>query len=163
MAQERNLSARATKLTSSDVRISKTKPHVFINFERKGRIEPLYLGESSERVWLRFNNNSKWKIMFCSNPVPKEYGHMEVIYEIDRYKGPGGIPGTRSSDTCGYFLLDAGKSILFSVPQEHLADGLAVKVQFRYEWEIDPDGADNLLEPKHYTYFYSEDIPKSKL
>jgi len=159
-AQKKMSSNQTKKITSNDVRIVKSKPHVLIGFEREGKIEPLYDGQSDTRVWLRFYNNSKWKVMFCSNPIPKEYGETETTYEIERYEGFGETPGTRSSDTCAYLLLEAGKSILFSVPREHLAEGLAIKVQFRYEWEIDPDGTDNFLEPKHYAYFYSSDIPK---
>ena len=162
-AQKRSSTNWITKLTSSDVRRIKQKPHIFIGFARQGKSEPLYSGESGERIWLRVNNNSRWQIMFCSGPVPKTYGDMTVTYEIERYEGSGGEPGTGSSDACGYFLLATGKSALFSVPREHLAVGLAIKVRFRYIWENDPDGSDNNLEPKHYTYFYSEDIPKRKI
>jgi len=160
MAQKKSRSNRATAMTGNQVRIIKSKPHVFISYEREGEIEPLYVGESEKRVWLRLHNNSKWKIMFCSGPIPKEYGETEITHAIERYKGYGETPGTRSADSCGYLILESGKSVLFSVPREHLANGLAIKVQFRYEWEIDPDGSENLLEPKHYTYFYSSDIPK---
>jgi hypothetical protein len=150
--------AQKRETRSSDVRIVKNLPNVYLSFEREGKIESLYEGESNQRVWLRFHNNSKWKVMFCSSPVPKKYGETDADYEIERYKGSGEIPGTRNSDTCGYLLLDSGKSVLFSVPKEHLTKGLAIKIQFRYEWEIEPDGTDNLLEPKHYAFFYSEDI-----
>lgn len=159
-AQKNNSSTRITKTTSNNVRVIKSKPHISISYEREGKIDPLYVGESDRRVWLRFHNNSRWQVMFCSSPVSKEYGETEITYEIERYEGSGETPGTRSSDNCGYLLLDSGKSILFSIPREHLAEGLAIKVQFRYEWENDSDGSDNLLEPKHFTYFYSEDIPK---
>lgn len=159
-AQKKNSTNQIAKTISSNVRIIKSKPHVFISYERQGKIDPLYGGESGKRVWLRFHNNSRWRVMFCSNPISKEYGETEITYEIERYEYSGETPGTRSSDTCGYLLLETGKSILFSVPLEHVTDGLAIKIQFRYDWETDPDGSDNLLEPKHYAYFYSSDIPK---
>jgi hypothetical protein len=98
--------------------------------------------------------------MFCSKAVPKDYGEKQVAYEVERYEGSGETPGTRRSDACGYLVLGPGKSILFSVPREHLAEGLAVRIPFRYKWRINPDGSDHLLEAKHVGSFYSEDIPK---
>ncbi|RMG01267.1 MAG: hypothetical protein D6735_12140 [Acidobacteria bacterium] len=160
-AQKKMPSNRTKKMTSNDVRIVKSKPHVFIGYEREGKIEPLYEGESDTRVWLRFYNNSKWMVMFCSSSVPKEYGETEITYEIERYKGFGETPGTSRLDACGYLLLKAGESIVFSVPREHLAEGLAIKVNFLYEWEVDSDGSISDLEPKHYVYFYSWQIPKN--
>jgi hypothetical protein len=151
--------AQKKELNTTDVRLVKNHPHVYISYEREAKIEPLYEGESNKRIWLRFHNNSKWKVMFCSNLVPKEYGETEVEYEIERYIGSGEVPSARYSDACGYFSLKSGKTVLFSIPQEHLLKGLAIKIQFRYEWETEPNGSDNLLEPKHYTFFYSEDIP----
>lgn len=153
-------SNQTKKITNNDVRIVKSKPHIFIAYERKGKIEPLYEGQSDYRIWLRFYNNSKWKVKFCSNPIPKEYGETEINYEIKRYEGFGETPGSRRSDTCAYRLLESGNSILFSVPREHLVEGLAIRVLYRYNWETEQDGNDDFLEPEHYVYFYSEDIPK---
>jgi hypothetical protein len=149
-------------MTSEHVRIIKDRPHVFINYERQGNIAPMYEGESNARIWLRLHNNSKWQIMFCSGAVPKEYGEAEITYELERYKGMGDVSGTRSSDICAYRLLKSGDSVLFSIPREHLTEGVALKIQFRYIWENDTDGSDNLLEPKHFVYFFSEDIPGNR-
>ena len=159
-AQHRTSSKGTIETKSRDVRIVADKPHVFIGYLREGKIEPLYDGDSDTRIWLSLHNNSKWRIWFCSNLIPKDYGETEVDYEIERYDSVGETPGTGSSDSCGYYSLRSGKSVTFSVPREHLAEGLAIKIQFRYEWEFDRDGSDNLLEPKHYAYFYSSDIPK---
>ena len=158
-APKKGPSTRTTETTSNSVRIIKSKPHVFVSFEREGKIDPLYVGESHKRVWLRFHNNSRWQVMFCSSPVPKEYGETEVAYDVERYEGSGETPGTRRSDDCSYLLVESGKSILFSVPREHLTEGLAVRIPFRYKWENNSDGSDNLLEPKHFVYFHSQDIP----
>jgi len=152
--------AQKKEKNSSDVRLVKDQPHVYVSFEREGQIEPLYEGESDKRIWLRFHNNSKWKVSFCFELTPKEYGEVGAKYEIERLSGAGVVPGTRGGDTCAYTTLKTGKSLLFSVPREHLAEGLAIKIQYTYEWEFDPDGSDNLDEPKHYVFFYSAEIPK---
>jgi len=140
--------------------IKTNKPHVFISFERQGKIAPLFEGESDSRIWLRFNNNSKWAISICSNPTPIAYGHVELSYEIERHEGVEDYPSSRGSDTCGYLSLRSGQSILFSIPKEHLKKGLLVKVSFHYSWEFDSDGSISDLEPKHFCLFYSTDVPK---
>ena len=155
----RSTPSRGKETTSNDVRVIKNKPHIFVSFEREGKIDPLNAGQSDGRVWLRFHNNSRWTVMFCSGAVPKEYGEAEIQYEIERYRGSGDTPDTSSSDNCVYLLVRPGRSVVFSVPREHLAAGLAVRIPFRYKWETDSDGSDNLNEPKHFAYFYSEDLP----
>jgi hypothetical protein len=162
IAQKRDSSIQKAEKTNQNIRLNKNKPHVYISHEREGKIDPLYVGESGNRIWLRLHNNSKWIIMFCSSVISKEYGDAEVEYKIERYKGFGDAPETRSSDSCGYILIKSGKTLLFSIPREHLANGLAIKIQFRYQWENDEDGSDDLLEPKHFVYFYSEDIPNKQ-
>jgi len=146
--------------SSVSARIVRDRPHIYISFERMGEISPLNIGESNHRIWLRFHNNSRWTVELCSSVVPKEYGDAEIDYEIERYDGFGEVPGTRLSDSCGYVSVGSGRSLAFSVPREHLIQSLAIKVRFMYEWERNADGTDNLLEPKHFSYFYSSDIPK---
>jgi hypothetical protein len=152
--------AQKKETNSSQVRLVKDLPHLYISFVREAKIEPLYEGESDQRIWLRFHNNSRWKVSFCSEPTPKEYGEILPKYKIERYTSTGVIPGARGGDVCGSITIKAGKSILFSVPREHLAEGLAIKIPYRYVWEIDPDGSINPEEPEHYVFFYSGDIPK---
>lgn len=155
--------AQKTQTDSSDVRLVKDKPNVYISFEREGAWKPLKKWESNRRVWLRFHNNSKWSIGACMWDIPKEYGGKDIVYEVERYKKTGDdeIPITTSREnSCPREFIPSGGSVLFSVPYEHLAEGLAIKIQFRYEWETDPDGFSNPLEPKHYAYFYSSDIQK---
>ncbi|MCZ2391528.1 MAG: hypothetical protein LC113_10680 [Acidobacteria bacterium] len=159
MAQGERTQNHGTRMTSSDVRIVKSKPHVYVGFVRQGRIAPLYEGEGHERLWLRFFNNSRFGVMLCANPIPKEYGEIYVRYEVERYRGAGRVPGVRRSDSCNYIVLAPGDRVIFSIPREHLEEGLAVKIGYRYEWETDPDGAENTGEPKHYTLFYASDIP----
>jgi hypothetical protein len=119
--------------------------------------------ESDKRIWLRFHNNSKWQVGACMWDVPKEYGDKNIIYEVERYEKArdNKTPLTvRGENGCPRVFIRPGESVLFSIPGEHLANGLAIKVLFRYEWESDPSGYSNPLEPKHYAYFYSSDIPK---
>jgi hypothetical protein len=159
------IAAQKKETNSSQVRLVKDQPHLYITFEREAKIEPLRQGESDRRIWLRFHNNSKWKVLFCDdfvpNLIPKEYGEILPRYVIERYSGSGIIPGAGRSDVCTYTTLKTGKSMLFNVPREHLAEGLRIKIKYRYQWEFDyPDGTTNVDEPEHYVSFYSGEIPK---
>lgn len=155
--------AQTRETTSKDVRLVKDRPNVYLSFERRGYRRPLRIGEGKKGVWLRFHNNSKWQVGVCMWDVAKEYGDKNIAYEVERYKKVGGSETPIANDpegSCPREYIESGRSVSFSVPREHLADGLAVKVPFRYEWEEDPDGFANPLEPKHYAYFYSSEIPK---
>jgi hypothetical protein len=156
--------AQNTKTSSADVRLDKEKPNVYISLERQGAWKPLKKFESKERVWLRLNNNSKWSVATCMWDISKEYGDTELTYEVERYEKIGRVvkPVTEDSEgSCPLGVMGPGKSVLFSVPREHLIDGLAIKVQFRYEWETDPDGFTSDLEPKHFVYFHSFNLQKN--
>lgn len=157
------VNAQTRETTSKDVRLLKNKPNVFVSFEREGKWNPVKKWESNRRVWLRFHNNSKWQIGTCMWDVPKEYGDKDIVYNVERYKKGGSdeIPLTSGQEnSCPIMFIGSGKSVLFSVPIEQLSDGMAIKIQFRYEWETEPDGFTSELEPKHYAYFYSSDIPQ---
>lgn len=156
--------AQKREINSKDVRLVKNRPSVYVSFEREGKREPLHTGESNKGVWLRFHNNSKWQVGVCMWGVSKEYGDKDVTYEIERYESVGDseeIPVANDPEgSCLLGLMKPGTSVLFSVPREHLAEGLAVKVKFLYQWDIDSDGFISNLEPKHYAYFYSSDVPQ---
>lgn len=50
--------------------------------------------------------------------------------------GDSDIPeGYGTGDTCTPFYLDSGKSVVFSVPREHVAKNLYIEIEFWYEWE----------------------------
>jgi len=155
--------AQKSEIRNSDVRVVKDRPSIYISYKRQGILKPLHTGESNRSVWLPFHNNSKWQVGFCMWDVAKEYGDKDVTYEAERYenKGKADTPITTDPEgSCPRVFIESGKSVSFSVPREHLVEGIAIKVQYHYKWEIEPDGFMNNLEAKHFAYFYSSDIPK---
>jgi hypothetical protein len=42
---------------------SRSKPSVYVSFLRFGKREPVYTGESNERVWLSLHNNTRWTLV----------------------------------------------------------------------------------------------------
>jgi hypothetical protein len=155
---------RIKGVSSKDVRLVNDLPSVYVGYVREGEREPLHVGDGKKGVWLRFHNNSIWQVGICAFDVPTDYGEIGINYEVERFnssRSPEEAPtGYEARGGCSRLFIKPGRSLLFSLPREHLAEGLAIKVEFRYEWEIDPDGFINGLEPKHYAFFHSSDIPK---
>lgn len=148
------------------IRLNQSKPSVYLSFEKFGRRLPLYPGEGSEGVWLRLHNNSKWKIYVKTFGVSKEYGDVGLFYQVEKLPGmewkvkeselPSGYSVTHHSSVR---TIDSGASALFSVPREHLAEGLIVVVNFSYEWEF-AGGIGGDLSIFHQAPFWSTELPK---
>ncbi len=143
---------------SSEVRVQKNKPTVYIEFERSGNRKALYEGQSNKGIWLRLHNNTKWSIVLDMHGVPSDdYGDAALIYDVlfDRQVI---IPD--SCHICSFNSLESGHSLLFSLPAEYLSTGRAVRIKFSYGWE-DANGTADGREPEHHVYFYSSQLPKS--
>lgn len=156
---------------ASNIKISADNPSVYITFEKFGKRTPLREGESEDGMWLRIHNNIRHSIRFCSFGTseegeqliaPNNEFQIGINYDIEitnyklfgktRADAPNGYP---TGSLCFGYELKAGKSVLFSVPAEHLVKGLSIKIPFKYEWEEESE--DN---PTHFVYFNSESIPK---
>ncbi|MGH9941343.1 MAG: hypothetical protein ACRD9R_03170 [Pyrinomonadaceae bacterium] len=167
---------------AGSVRLVKDKPSVFITFERNGKRKPLEAGESDKGIWLRLHNNTRWGISFCGFGVSEEYGEVGIYYDVEEvpFEKSGGsyslpseketldkkekpeLPtGYGSAHLCAVNRLPPGKSIMFSIPREHLAENLAIKVAFNYGWEESEDIISG-LEPQHSVYFYATSLPSEK-
>lgn len=165
----------------ADVRLVKDKPSVYITFERFGEREPLKPSESREGIWLRFHNNTKWPISFRAFGVPKELGEVGMYYEIEELpqaplergsssgssaekkediKRKSDLPiGYDPGDSFSVISIESGDSISFSVPSEHLAEGLYLRIAFNYGWEDQNDVAAG-READHYITFSSSELPR---
>lgn len=145
------------------VRLDKNRPSVYITLEREGERAPLRNTESSQGVWLRLHNNTAWVITLDGFEVPNRgYGDIGVFDEIvsnvtddglEIIRGGYGPPHVSST-----VKLKAGKSILFSLPKEHLSENYAIRFEFSYGWE-DEDDVYAGREAKHYVYFFSSQLP----
>lgn len=79
--------ALAQKVESQEsIIIDKSKPSIYIRFERSGEAERIRSGDSKERFWLRLYNNTRWKIAFCSFSVESEYGDVGITYDVEQLK-----------------------------------------------------------------------------
>ncbi len=159
----------------TDIRLDKGKPSIFVSFDHSGKREPLETGESSEGIWLRLNNNTRTTIFLPAFGVPKALGEVGMFYDIvstayvSDYHDSSDTPtetnkqdlpvGYRLGHTSGAYLLRPGRSVLFSVPREHLPDRVALRIMFNYEWELEGDmWSIRRGEPEHHVIFYSSSL-----
>jgi hypothetical protein len=146
--------------SSGKVRPSKDKPTVYLTYDRSGLRVPLNNGESKKGIWLRLHNNTKWKLVLRVGGVPNSsYGDAVVFYEVERREGSGFTPIGYRSHVASVIKLKAGNSIVFSLPQEHLEKGLAIRVRYSYEWELGKNDSLSSNEPYHSVTFTSSDLP----
>lgn len=115
------------------------QPTVYIDILRLGTGKPIYAGDSKERVWLKLVNNTKWSIFV--NTFGDGKGERYIFFDVEK------INETKYSNTkkpLGYKQIDArspatelkaGDFIIFSVPQNHLAENLRIRIDFRFEWQ----------------------------
>jgi hypothetical protein len=161
--------------------IRKDMPSVYIEFMRSGTAPPLFGNEKEDRIWLRLHNNTKWTICFCSFPVKSQYGEIGLVYDVKHneltFRGLSGssssstikpdnnmtaeIPqGYNTADTCTEYNLRSGKSIVFSIPRDHLRKNLYIESKFWPEWE----NRDNILGnyPESFVSFPNLDLQESE-
>jgi len=195
---------RKTRRVSSDIRILKNYPTVYISFERLGKREPRRTDEGDEGVWLRLHNNTRWRLSLKAYGAPDKAfarGNEEEVgmfyeveaapkpqlvfsdsptlpplelpssgtqqpkvntvetLEIEKYKDCEVAFGDRCH-ACSVIELPPGKSLLFSVPREHLCENLMLYVSYNYQWEFDEGRFAGSGEPQHNVYFYGSQIPK---
>jgi hypothetical protein len=129
-------SVAAQTTTPRSLKLSDREPSVYISFERVGKSPPLFEGESNNRVWLRLHNNIKLPLFFCKFDVDQEYGDLGLFYKVE---GPligtgSNIFGYGQTDDCDVYTLKSGKSVVFSIPKEHLKEGQTISTSFAYGW-----------------------------
>lgn len=144
-----------------DILIEKKKPSVYVNFVKFGERTFRYSKDSKEGVWLRLNNNSKWDLLVSTIGTDKKNGDFELFYKVGAFKdwfkaNPNkNVPtGLEFGHIASEFNLKSGKSIVFSVPREHLYQNLYIVVKFDYDWE------NNTSNIGHQVLFSSSQLPK---
>jgi hypothetical protein len=163
--------------------IRKDRPSVYIEFERSGKAPPLFEREKEERIWLKLHNNTQWAIEFCSFSVKDQYGGVSIVYEVKRYRtsfgriegssSRGALPkernqqesvrtpqGYSTADVCTPYSLDSGKSVIFSIPREHLRKNIYIVFEYWPEWE----NRENELGtfPQYYVSFGNQGLPSGE-
>lgn len=149
---------------TSSLLIDVSKPSVYISYERRGRIAPLYKGDGSERIWLRLYNNTRIPLFLCKSSVPEEYGNAGLprnVYQSGPIgKGLVNNLGESTYDVCSVLEIPSGKATSFSVPSEELAVGRLIEIEFHFGWAGDWQ-KDISSGTKSLVRFGADQIPKT--
>jgi hypothetical protein len=158
--------AAQTQTKSGSVFLSPGKPGVYITFVRLGVREPMRVGESRQGAFFRLHNNTRWDLLLRMNGVPQRNGEAGGFYSV--IEDPNGYPpaalppGEPRINVSSVNPIQPGNSIEFSVPQEHIGEGLGLQIEFNYEWEArDRPGIPSPNEPTHMVAFYHSQLPAS--
>jgi hypothetical protein len=117
---------------------------VYIDILRVGKGKPIYAGDSKERVWLKLVNNTQWSIFIDTFEAGTgEAGSNEeyLYYDVEKikewqYSKTEKPLGYKQTDVRGGATeLKPGGSINVSVPQNHLAENLKIRIDFRFDWQ----------------------------
>ena len=144
-------------------RIDKTKPPLFITFERT----------ESGKVFLRLHNNARCSVLIPTNQhtAPAEVmkqpngglrveqtealrdgSQVQVVYHLFNLRGSKNTVIVSDGDVVRTWQLLPQQSIVFTVPLDHFRKHADVGVEFIYPWEDDggsaPGGAF-----MHYVFF----------
>jgi hypothetical protein len=126
------------------IRIDATKPVAYVEFERFRKDTPLFNGDSVDRVYLKLVNNSKWSVYIDAFVYGKNEEKQGLYFTVERedkrvrvgklYSDE--IPKGYVRGDCGSGLteLESGKSYSFSVPRNHLAKNLKIRIQLYFDW-----------------------------
>ena len=148
--------------TPKQIRLDSTRPSAYIEFVKFDKEDPVFADDSEERVWLKLTNNSIWSIyvgIFTYGRDNKKSVFHFVERETDNSADldvPNGY--TRRHWGSADSELKSGKSFLVSIPKNHLAKNLNIRVEFEYEWERELNNTD-YRNPTHSIFFSSSQLP----
>ena len=144
-----------------ECRIDNTKASAYLTFEKAEKINSSVSGESAERVWLKFHNNSKWNMSVATIGTEKIYGDYQVFYGLkatDEFRGE--IPEVPKSHIFITRIIGSCETFVFSFPKKNLIEGLILYLEFSYEWEIGGNSGGGSGFIRHLVEFPYYNLPR---
>lgn len=148
---------QSRKFEHSKYIIKKSLPSIYISFVKLTE----WTNSNDEKetlVWLRFHNNTIWKVILkARSGIGKD--DVSLFYEImdDDFK----IIDSELCHVCSTIWSSSGKSILFAIPIVRLKQSFSMRISYNYEWEDYPY-SDLQNEPQHFVYFKTRAFLKQK-
>ena len=115
-------------------RLNDNAPSVYIEPERDVKL--IRLAEDAGRFLLRINNNTCGTIWIDASGGNEKYEDASLYYDVLKN---GVLRYKVNCRICSFTGLSRGKTLSFSVPKEHLAKGMSLRIQFMYDWENHDD------------------------
>jgi len=141
------------------------KPIVYIEFDHAGLRTPMQEGESAQGLWLRLVNNSTIPIVVQANGTSTDPNMTilpdRIIAVRGRIPKSGAVkqvmPSGYASDTGTPLTIEPGKSLLFSVPSNHVSPAWSMQVPFQFSLPAVKEG----VQPVCLAEFTWGDIPSA--
>ncbi len=153
-------------LYSQDARLSldPTKPFVYIVFDHAGKRPPVEKGEPGRGYWLRLVNNSIFPIEVQSMDTSTQ-PELVILPDVIRPRvrtiprsglAPADVPQGYTTSFGGGDIIEPGKDLVFSVPENHVGFTWYMEVPFRFSLPTIKNG----MQPTCYAPFFLEDVPR---
>ena len=139
-------------------RISKKYPLVYLSYEQSRKILA-NTAEEPERLWLRLHNNSRSSIRLEASGANKKYGDVRLYYDI--LNSMEEIEDRVICHVCSIIKLQPGKTLLFSIPRENIAEDFILRFKFNYDWE-NLDNVFGGLKPNRYVQLKLSNLSKKE-
>jgi hypothetical protein len=143
-----------------DLRVNQNKPSVYITLEKCVNNSE----NSNQLVLLRLQNNTRWQISLRGNSEDKNTNIFDVPYIVRiplNQESDSLFVGKRQNKLGVIWRIESGKSLLFDVKKEHIAEGKLIMVNFSFEWEsAGLSGGDNSIF--HQALFRLNDLTKNE-
>ena len=149
--------------TATKLSLDIAKPIVYIEFDHAGMRTPVQDGEPSKGFWLRLVNNSAIPIVVQANSTstdPNMTILSDIVVAVQRKMPKTGsirqkMPSGYGSDTGTPLTIEPGKSLVFSVPANHVSRTWSMQVPFQFSLPAVKQG----VQPLCLAEFTWEDIP----
>lgn len=146
-----------------------SKPSVYLEFFRIIKDKSLYIDDSKERVQLKLTNNTKWSIYIYHANYGENEEMKAMYFYTEKIKPdlPTKVSNSYSPIHAGATTseLKSGKSVEFSIPRNHLAENLKIRIDYDFEWEDWGNHGENLdykfSMPIHSIYFSHSDLERA--
>ncbi len=145
--------------TAPKLALDPAKPIVYLEFDHAGPRTPEDQSEPPEGIWLRLVNNSVLTVRVHAWHTSVERDRLLVEHWIVAIWGvsPKNMPGGYASDIGESVVLGPGKSLIFSVPENHVSPQWGMEVPFQFDLPAIKHGA----QPSSLVRFGWSDIPES--
>jgi len=160
------LCAIALPQSALKLSLDSSKPFVYVSLDHIGPRPPVDDYEPHTGLWLRIVNNSAFPIevitMEAATKPELTLVADEVIGRVTRIdpneQPPGPMPAGYSTAIGSPVTIAAGKSILFSVPVNHVSKSWYLRVPFRFRLT----SLEASEQPICYAEFTLENIPEKQ-
>ena len=150
----------AQQRKTQNFRLDEKQPSVYLEFVRFGKLKPLYVGEPEERVFFRLRNNTRWAIWLQASGGAGGDDEAGMFYDFIKDNVIEITPRSYPCHVCSVIPLGSGKSLLFSVRQDHLVKDSRIQIHFTFAWQHPNEPFADETDFDGIISFHASSLPK---